>query len=412
MTPTLLLIEDDAALRRSLAQSFELEDITVVATSSFVMAKSHIARDFQGVILSDIRMPGKDGFDVLAHAQKVDPDLPVVLLTGQADVPMAVRAMGEGAYDFRQKPCPPEQLVEAVSRAMEHRRLVLKSRDMERQLQAGDAAATNFPGSSAPVERLREALRQAAGLPVHVYLHGPAGAGKRLAAHTIHALATDKQRFIALSLRDTSAEALRALDLTSQPTDLSIKSLDLASSAQQAALLGLMEQFPNLRVIASSPYSLEILREAGLRDDLFYALDMMQIEIPSLAQRRKDLAVIFEALVRQTVRGMNGDMPEVPESLYAQVIARDWPDNLPELRNFARSFALGLNVQADAAKRAELTLAEQMGAFEKLVLTDTLRRFGGKSATVADALGLPRKTLYDKLTKHELRAKDFRKARS
>ena len=251
MTPTLLLIEDDAALRRSLAQSFELEDMTVIAASSFVMAKSHISRAFEGVILSDIRMPGKDGFDVLAHTRKVDPDLPVVLLTGQADVPMAVRAMAEGAYDFRQKPCPPEQLLEAVNRAMEHRHLVLRSRNMERQLQAGDAAATNFPGTSAPVERLREALRQAASLPVHVYLHGPAGAGKRLAAHTMHALATDKQRFISLSLRDTSADALRALDLTSQATDLSIKSLDLATSAQQTALLELMEQFPDLRVIAS-----------------------------------------------------------------------------------------------------------------------------------------------------------------
>jgi two-component system C4-dicarboxylate transport response regulator DctD len=408
VTPTILLIEDDAALRRSLAQSFELEDITVIAASSFVMAKSHITHDFEGVILSDIRMPGKDGFDVLAYARKIDPDLPVVLLTGQADVPMAVRAMAEGAYDFRQKPCPPEQLLEAASRAMEHRHLVLKSRDMERQLQAGDAAATNFPGTSPPVDRLRQALRQAAGLPVHIYLHGPPGAGKRLAAHTIHALAPEPQRFIALSLRATTADALRSLELTSRPTDLSIKSLDLATPAQQTALLELMEQFPNVRVIASSPKSLEHLKQAGLRDDLFYALDMMQIPIPTLAQRRKDLAVIFEALVRQTVRSMNGDMREIPESLYAQVIAREWPDNLPELRNFARSFALGLNVQTDANANSELSLVEQMNAFEKLVLTDTLRRFGGKSAAAAGALGLPRKTLYDKLAKHELKAKNFR----
>jgi two-component system C4-dicarboxylate transport response regulator DctD len=105
---------------------------------------------------------------------------------------------------------------------------------------------------------------------------------------------------------------------------------------------------------------------------------------------------------------MNGDMREIPESLYAQVIAREWPDNLPELRNFARSFALGLNVQTDANANSELSLVEQMNAFEKLVLTDTLRRFGGKSAAAAGALGLPRKTLYDKLAKHELKAKNFR----
>lgn len=408
MTQTLLLIEDDAALRRSLAQSFELEDIEVIAASSYVMAKPHITRDFEGVILSDIRMPGKDGFDVLAQAQSVDPDLPVVLLTGQADVPMAVRAMAEGAYDFLQKPAPPDQLLEVITRSMEHRALVLRSRQMERQLQAGDAAATNFPGSSAAVERLRASLRQAAGLRLHVFLHGAEGAGKRLAAHTIHTLNTDTEHFIALSMRDTEADAIRALDVPSRPTDLSIKSLDLASTAQQSALLDLIERFPNLRLIASAPIPLEALRDTGLSADLFFALDVLQIEVPSLAQRKKDLAVLFETLVRQTVRSMNGDMPVIPESLYAQVIARDWPDNLPELRNFARSFALGLKMQQNTG--AELTLNEQISAFEKLVLTDTLRRFGGKTTAVADVLGLPRKTLYDKLAKHSLRAKDFRQS--
>lgn len=406
MSNTLLLIEDDAALRRSLAQSFELEDLNVIATSSYVMAKPHITRDFDGVILSDIRMPGKDGFDVLAHAQSVDADLPVVLLTGQADVPMAVRAMAEGAYDFRQKPAPPDQLLEVISRALEHRALVLRSRQMERQLQTGDAAATNFPGTSAAVERLRASLRQAASLRMHAFLQGPNGAGKRLAAHTIHALDSDTPHFISMSLHDTDATALRNLDVRAEPTDLSVKSLDQASPAQQSALHDLLERFPNLRLIASAPKSLDALRDEGLNGDLFFALDVLQIEVPSLAQRKKDLAVLFETLVRQTVRGMNSDMPTIPESLYAQVTARSWPDNLPELRNFARSFALGLNMKQNTA--AELPLSEQISAFEKLVLTDTLRRFGGKTTMVADVLGLPRKTLYDKLSKHGLQAKAFR----
>lgn len=406
MTNTVLLIEDDAALRRSLAQSFELEDLTVIATSSYVMAKPHITRDFDGVILSDIRMPGKDGFDVLAQAQSVDTDLPVVLLTGQADVAMAVRAMAQGAYDFRQKPAPPDQLLEVITRALEHRALVLRSRQMELQLQRGDAAASNFPGTSSAVKRLRSSIRQAASLHMHVFLHGPNGAGKRLAAHTIHALNTDTPRFISMSLRDTDASALHALDLRAEPTDLSVKFLDFANPAQQSALLDLIERFPNLRLIASAPKPLDKLRDTGLSADLFFALDVLQIEVPSLAHRKKDLAVLFETLVRQTVRGMNGDMPTIPESLYAQVTARSWPDNLPELRNFARSFALGLNMQQNTA--AELPLAEQISAFEKLVLTDTLRRFGGKTTAVADVLGLPRKTLYDKLAKHGLQPKAFR----
>ncbi|PTX54591.1 two component Fis family sigma54 specific transcriptional regulator [Litoreibacter ponti] len=406
MIPKVLLIEDDAALRGSLTQSFELEEIDVIATSSYVMAKPHISRDFEGVVLSDIRMPGKDGFDVLARAREVDPDLPVVLLTGQADVPMAVRAMSEGAYDFRQKPCPPDKLLEVITRALEHRHLVLRSRQMERRLQAGDAAAANFPGSSSAVVRLREHLRQAAGLPQNIFLHGPPGAGKRLAAHTIHALDAERQAFISLSMQDISAEALRDLDVGALPTDLSMKALERATPAQQSALVSLMERVPGLRVMASSSLPLGKLRANGLSDDLFFAFDVMQIEVPSLARRKKDLAVLFETLVRQNVRGLNSDMPVISESLYAQVVARDWPGNLPELRNFARSFALGLNMQAHPS--AELTLADQMNSFEKLVLSDTLKRLGGRSGAVAEALGLPRKTLYDKLAKHGLKPKDFR----
>ena len=132
----------------------------------------------------------------------------------------------------------------------------------------------------------------------------------------------------------------------------------------------------------------------------------MKIELPSLARRKKDLAILFETLVHQSVRGLNANMPEIPEALYAQVTNRSWPDNLPELRNFAHSFALGLNMPTD--KHAELTLADQMDSFEKMILSDTLKRKNGKAVEAAEALGLPRKTFYDKLAKHNIRARDFR----
>ena len=99
-------------------------------------------------------------------------------------------------------------------------------------------------------------------------------------------------------------------------------------------------------------------------------------------------------------------MPEIPDSLYAQVISRPWPDNLPELRNFAHSFALGLNVPS--SRQVNLTLSEQIDSFEKMVISDTLKRNGGKAVIAAEVLGLPRKTFYDKMAKHGLKAKEFR----
>ena len=113
-----LLVDDDAAVREALSQTLELNDFDAVLASSFVAAKDHITADFQGVILSDIRMPGRDGFHLLGHARDVDADLPVVLLTGEGDIPMAVRAMSDGAFGFLEKPCKADDLLPVLDRAL------------------------------------------------------------------------------------------------------------------------------------------------------------------------------------------------------------------------------------------------------------------------------------------------------
>ncbi|MEL7212318.1 MAG: response regulator [Pseudomonadota bacterium] len=407
MSKSVLLIEDDAALRASVAQTLELEDITVTQAASYIEAVDHISASFDGVILSDIRMPGKDGFDVLGTAQARDADLPVILLTGEGDVPTAVRAMSEGAHDFLEKPCAPDHLVEVLNRALEHRKLVLKNRATEARLRRSDAAATHFPGDAPVIDNLRDALRRAATLPVHFHINGASGAGKRLAAYTVHALSSDRDAQIGLSLRGASDEALLTLDIPALPCTLSLKHLEAATPTQMVQLLSLMETHPQMRVITSSTLDLMQLRDAGLNEELYFTLNLMEITVPTLAQRKSDLRVIFEGLVRQAVRSMNGDMPVVPEGLYTEVLTRDWPGNLAELRSFANSFALGLTEQSFTT---ETPLSEQMDAFERVILIDTLRRKDGKAAQAAEALGLPRKTFYDKLARHGLRAKDYKRS--
>ena len=406
MSKAVLLIEDDAALRASLAQTLELEDMTVTQAASYIEAVDHISSAFEGVILSDIRMPGKDGFDVLGTAQGRDPDLPVILLTGEGDVPTAVRAMSEGAHDFLEKPCAPDRLVDVLNRALEHRKLVLRNRATEARLRRSDAAATHFPGDAPVTEELREALRRAAALPVHLHITGAGGAGKRLAAHTVHALSVEREVQLSLSLQGAADEALNGLDVPETPCTLSLKHLEAGTPTQMAQLLGLMETRPQLRVITSSKLDLMQLRDAGLNEELYFTLNLMEITVPTLAQRKADLRVIFEGLVRQAVRAMNGDMPVIPEGLFTEVVTRDWPGNLAELRSFANSFALGLTEQPQTA---EMPLSDQMDAFERVILIDTLRRKNGKAAQAAEALGLPRKTFYDKLARHGLKPKAYRR---
>ena len=288
-----LLIEDDTELRKSLAQSLELEDFEVISAASYIEGKTHITADYPGVILSDMRMPGKDGFDVLSYAKAQDPELPVIVLTGEADVPMAVRAIGEGAYEFLQKPCPPDQLVEVLGRAVDHRQVVLRSRNLEHKLKTGDAAAANFPGPSEITDDLRSKLRQSSGLPVNVFLHGPNGAGKRLAAHTIHTLSGADRAFLSLTISDLSPAEISQTAISDAPTDLSAKWIERSSPGQQLALVSLVETHPNIRLIGSATQELDKLREDGLIDDLYFALNLMTIEVPALSQRKKDLPVLF-----------------------------------------------------------------------------------------------------------------------
>lgn len=134
MINKVLIIEDDSALRASITQSLELEDLEPIPTTSFTQARRSIRSNFKGVVLSDIKMPDHNGFDVLRFVQARDPDLPVVLITGYSDVPTAMRAIKEGAYDYLEKPCDPNRLTDTLRRALDHRYLVLQNRAYQDKL--------------------------------------------------------------------------------------------------------------------------------------------------------------------------------------------------------------------------------------------------------------------------------------
>ncbi|MEJ6479210.1 MAG: response regulator, partial [Octadecabacter sp.] len=148
MSNRVLLVDDDSEVRAALGQTLELADLSPLLVASFVEAKDYITAGFDGVIVTDIRMPGRDGFHLLTYAREVDPDLPVILLTGEADVPMAVRAMSEGAFGFLEKPCAPSDFLGLVEKALRGRALVLENRRLKLQVEQGDAAARMLVGTS------------------------------------------------------------------------------------------------------------------------------------------------------------------------------------------------------------------------------------------------------------------------
>lgn len=404
MNKQVILIEDDDAMRVSLAQTLDLEDIIVIAANSLMQAKRNIRANFPGIIISDIRMPINDGFDVLSHVQSVDNELPTIMLTGEADVPMALKALKSGAYDFLEKPCPRDKLMETIHRAFEYRNIILQKRKLEREIQRNDPAVLNFPGQSKPSKTLQNLLRKLGPISSHILISGEEGVGKKLAAFTLHTLGRENTIFRSHNFA-SSTNSLDKILKSKNVMNLSIQSLHLAKESDYEVLKSIIIHNQDIRILISSRLPFLRLTEDIKIKKLFEVLEPVEISIPNLRTRRKDLPILFEQVLREEVRNLNLDMPNIPQKIYAEIMSKSWEGNIPQLRTFARKFLLKIGL---SYPKEEETLADQLYNFEALVLCETLRKTKGKAALASSKLGLPRKTFYDRLARYNIKPKDFR----
>jgi two-component system C4-dicarboxylate transport response regulator DctD len=193
-----LLVEDEAALRLATTQTLELGGFSVTACASAEAALAQLAADFAGIVVSDVRLPGMSGLDVLAQVMALDAELPVIVVTGHGDVAMAVGAMRAGAYDFIEKPFGAERLLEAVRRAQDKRDLVLENR----RLKSAWALHPDTPqliGRSPAIEHLKTVVRNIAPSGVDILINGDTGTGKEVVARLIHAASERKGNFVAIN---------------------------------------------------------------------------------------------------------------------------------------------------------------------------------------------------------------------
>ncbi|MDE4096034.1 sigma-54-dependent transcriptional regulator [Phaeobacter gallaeciensis] len=410
MTRRVLLVDDDAAVREALSQTLELNDLEAVTAGSFVAAKDLITPEFDGVILSDIRMPGRDGFHLLTYAHEIDAELPVILLTGEGDIPMAVRAMSEGAFDFLEKPCAPGDLLSVLERARKTRALVLENRRLKRQLEAGDPAARMLFGTSPQAEQLRTRVRAVAPTGAEVLVTGPAGSGVSKVAEVIHLMSPRAQgAFLKRPAAGMTIEAFDALCQDAAGGSLFLDEIPAMADAVQYAVLERLEQGVAARVIAGTTSDLAQLATSGaFNADLFYRLDGMRVRIPSLAERPEDIPVLFRHYVAQAAEQAGIAAPEISQEHLAMLMAQDWPGNARSLMSAAMRFVLGMPEEVSVG--SGLGLAEQMAQVERSLLIAALGRQNGRASAAAAALKLPRKTFYDKLARYGIRPEDYRRA--
>ncbi|WP_238364709.1 sigma-54-dependent transcriptional regulator [Mesobacterium pallidum] len=404
-----LVVDDDRPVREALAQTLELADFDPLPVSSFIEAKDHIAPDFAGVVLSDIRMPGRDGFHLLAHAQGIDSDLPVILLTGEGDIPMAVRAMGQGAFGFLEKPCAPEELTAVIERALRTRAMVLENRRLKAEAETGDAAARMIFGHSSLSEELRDRVRAAARLAEPVLVTGAPGTGISKVAEVVHlSSALAKRAFVKRAGAGLSRTDLAAALGEARGGTLYIDEVAAMPRDSQLALVDHLDGANEARVIGGAAGDLS----AGLTDDrfypeLYYRLSTVAIRIPSLAERPEDIPILFRKYVAQASEQAGLRPPEITPDLIAALMAQDWPGNARSLMSAAMRFVLGMPEEITRAR--DLGLTEQMAQVERSILVAALGRANGRASEAAQALKLPRKTFYDKLSKYGIKPETYRR---
>ena len=403
MIRKVLVVDDDRAVREALQQTLELADLEPVMAGSVTVAKDVVDQNFEGIVLSDIRMPGKDGFDFLEHLVALDRDLPVILLTGHADVPMAVRAMSTGAFDFLEKPCAPAELVKSVRRGLETRRLALENRALRREIADGDIVARLMPGLSPAMGALRAQVRTMASSRAPVLVTAEAGLSCRRVADALHRRSPRSDGPFA-TLRATSMEpiAVAARVADAEGGTLFLDTCNRLSSETQGVLCDALDEAADVRVVAGY---LDGADAPTLMPDLRLRLDVLRLRIPPLRERPQDIVGLFKRYAAGVAEQGDLVVPDIGQEDAAWLTAQDWPGNDRALRNSAVRFVMG---ERDWESTEQMSLTERMGLFERALLVEALERSRGQAGKAAESLGLPRKTFYDKLARYSLKPEVYR----
>ncbi|ANM11548.1 MULTISPECIES: sigma-54-dependent transcriptional regulator [unclassified Rhizobium] len=430
------LIDDDKDLRRATAQTLELAGFSVSAYDGAKAALADLPADFAGPVVTDIRMPEIDGLQLFATLKSMDADLPVILMTGHGDIPMAVQAIQNGAYDFIAKPFAADRLVQSVRRAGEKRRLILENRMLRK---AAEDAQENSPliGQTPVMENLRKILRHIADTDVDVLVAGETGSGKEVVAQILHQWShRRKGNFVALNcgalpetvieselfgheagaftgaqkrrtgrIEHASGGTLFLDEIESMPVATQVKMLRVLEM-REITPLGTNEVRPvDLRVVAAAKIDLGDPELRGdFREDLYYRLNVVTISIPPLRERRDDIPLLFSHFAARAAERFRREVPELSPGMRRHFASHAWPGNVRELSHYAERVVLGVEGGAAAPVPAQPTgggtLPERLERYEAEIIREALTANDGDVRSTIEALGIPRKTFYDKLQRH------------
>ena len=446
------LVDDDADLRAATAQWLELAGYQVENFADAFAALARLDAGMDGVVISDVRMPKMDGMDFLTRINALDRDLPVVLITAHGDVQMAVKAMRQGAYDFLEKPFEPERLLDIIQRASEKRRLVLENRELRRRLNGGLGIEQRLVGDCPAIRRLRSEILDIADTEAPVLIQGETGTGKEVVARCLHDFGSrNNGKFVAVNCGAipenmveselfghergafTGADRRRIgrfefaeggtlfLDeIGTMPPPAQVKLLR-ALQEREIVRIGSNESLAiDIRLISATNRNLlKECAEGRFREDFYYRINVVELRVPPLRERGSDILLLFDYFISRAATTYQRPVFPLKPADSNLLLAHHWPGNVRELKNIAERFTLS-SLPAEERLPAILgsighsvssvqanSLQEMLRQYESCLLEKSLTRHRGDVQAVMEELDLPRRTLNEKMTRHNLERKDF-----
>jgi two-component system, NtrC family, response regulator HydG len=437
-----LIVDDDPVVRDSLGKWFISEGFRVETAPSARHALEAMQHDTYDAALLDIKMPGMDGMALQEKLREIDPDMPLVIMTGYASVETAVQALKQGAYDYITKPFDPDELVHLMRNAIEHRRVKREVVRLRENLQEV-YPHTQIIGQSPAMQRVFGLIETVAPTGATVLITGESGTGKELVARAIHA--ASPRRFMPMvvihcgALTETLLEselfghergaftgaqyrkkgkfevADGGTTFLDEIGDISLKTqTDMLRVLQEKEIVrvgGTQTIKVDFRCVAATNKDLQGLVDEGtFRPDLFYRLNVFNIRLPALRERREDIPVLVNHFLQKYASSMNRAVPRVAAKALDVLMDYGWPGNVRELENAIERAMLICRDQeiqptdfpfqnAEAAPSGGQTLEEVEKAHIKRVIEET----AGNYSRTARILGIDRTTLYNKVKRYGLR---------
>ena len=439
-TPSrIVVIDDEQDMRASISQWLSLSGFQPETYASAEEALAVLSADFPGIVVTDIRMPGMDGMVLLKKLMGMDATLPVILITGHGDVPMAVEAMRLGAWDFLEKPFDPERMADLARAALKARALALESRALRQELADGSTLMRRLVGNSPEMVRLREDILDYGQADGHVLIDGETGTGKTLVAHALHAVGPRAGRkFVTVSCLGLDDETLAArlfgpveqggLPLVEEARGgtLCLEDIEALSPAMQGRLLSVINDQPTppaTRIVAiCNDHKPGRTLQDVLRPDLYFRLAAMTLTLPPLRTRGEDILALFKSYAEDYAEEYGSPAPDLSAQDAAYLLQAPWPGNVRQLIAIAEQAVLqnrrgtgsvvSLVMAENEASGGALTtegkpLKDYVEAFERTLIDNTMRRHKGSIVAVMEELCLPRRTLNEKMAKYGLSRADY-----